>query len=52
MLWMYKHPKIVVTHLDALAHCFATSETIKKLVDENNLRDRVIIPKYGEIVPL
>lgn len=49
---MYKHPKIVVTHLDALAHCFATSTTIKKLVDENNLQDRVIIPKDGEIVSL
>ena len=49
---MYKHPKIAVIHLDALAHCFATSITIKKLVDDNNLHDRVIIPQDGEIVSL
>ena len=49
---MFKHPKIVVTHLDCLAHCFSTSKIVKKLVEENNLKDRVIIPKDGEIVHL
>ena len=49
---MFKHPKIVVTHLDCLAHCFSTSKTVKKLVKENNLQGRVIIPKDGEVVHL
>ena len=26
---MYKKPKVIVTHLDSMAHCFCTSETIK-----------------------
>ena len=49
---MFKEPKIIVTHLDCLAHCCSTSKTVKKIVKENNLQDRVIIPKDGEIVHL
>lgn len=49
---LFKKPKIIVTHLDCLAHCFSTSKTIKKVVQDNNLQDRVIIPKDGEIVSL
>jgi len=49
---MYKKPKIIVTHLDSLAHCFCTSKTVKKLVDDNNISDRVITPKDGETVTL
>jgi len=46
------NPKIIVTHLDSMEHCFATSKTMKKLVEGNNLEDRVLIPKDGEIVSL
>ena len=49
---MYKKPKVIVTHLDSMAHCFCTSETIKKFVQENNISDRVIIPKDGETLTL
>ena len=49
---LFKKPKIIVAHLDCLAHCFSTFKTIKKVVQENNLQDRVIIPKDGEIVSL
>ena len=49
---LFKKPKIIVTHLDCQAHCFSTSKTIKKVVEENNLQDRVIIPKDGEIISL
>ena len=49
---LLKKPKIIVAHLDCLAHCFSTFKTIKKVVQENNLQDRVIIPKDGEIVSL
>ena len=43
---------IIVTHLDSMAHCFCTSETIKKFAEENHISDRVIIPKDGETVEL
>ena len=49
---MYKKPKIIVTHLDSLAHCTCTTETMKKFVEENKISDRVIIPKDGETVTL
>ena len=49
---MYKKPKIIVTHLDSMAHCNCTSETIKKFAEENHISDRVIIPKDGETVEL
>ena len=47
---MFKHPKVIVTHLDSLIHCSCNSETMKKFVEENKLQDRVIIPKDGETI--
>ena len=47
---MYKHPKIIVTHLDSLTHCECTSKTIRKCVEENKIENRVLIPKDGEII--
>ena len=47
---IYKHPKIVVTHLDCLIHCECTSKTIKKIEEENKIQNRVLIPNDGEII--
>ena len=49
---MYKKPKVIVTHLDSMVHCVCTSETMRKFVKENNIVDRVIIPKDGETITL
>ena len=49
---IFKYPIKIVTHLDYLADCICTSETIKKCVKENKLQERVIIPKDGDIISL
>ena len=47
-----KTAKIIPVHLNALAHCLATVDVMKKYVKENKLEDRVIVPNDGEILML
>jgi L-ascorbate metabolism protein UlaG (beta-lactamase superfamily) len=47
-----KTAKIIPVHLNALAHCLATVDVMKKYVKENKLEDRVIVPNDGEILKL
>ena len=47
-----KTAKIIPVHLNALAHCLATVDVMKKYVEENKLEDRVIVPNDGEILKL
>ena len=49
---MFQKPKVIVSLLDSMAHCFSISKTIKKVVEDNNLHDKVIIPKDREIISL
>ncbi len=47
-----KTSKIIPVHLNALAHCLATVDVMKKHFEENKLVDRVIVPNDGEILKL
>ena len=45
-----KNSKILVVHLNSYPHNKYTIETMKKFVEENNMKDRVIVPEDGEII--
>jgi len=47
-----KSAKIITVHMDAINHCVCTREMMRKYVDENKLKDRVFVPKDGEILNL
>ena len=45
-----KDAKILITHLNSYPHNKYTIETMKIFVEENNMKDRVIVPEDGEII--
>ena len=45
-----KNAKILITHLNSYPHNKYTIETMKNFVEENKMRDRVIVPEDGEIL--
>ena len=45
-----KNAKILITHLNSYPHNKYTIETMKKFVEENKMKDRVIVPEDGEIL--
>ena len=45
-----KDAKIIPTHMNSYPHCICTIEKMKKFVEENNMKDRVIVPEDGEII--
>ena len=45
-----KDAKIIPIHMNSFAHCLYTIEKMKKFVEENNMKDRVIVPEDGEIL--
>ena len=47
---LFKGSKILVVHLNSYPHDKYTIETMKKFVEENNMKDRVIVPEDGEIL--
>ena len=47
---LYKDAKILITHLNSYPHNKYTIETMKIFVEENNMKDRVIVPEDGEII--
>ena len=46
---MCKDAKIIPVHMDSYCHCLYTTEKMKKFVEKNKLKDRVIVPCDGEI---
>ena len=36
--------------MNSYPHCIYTIEKMKKFVEENNMKDRVIVPEDGEIL--
>ncbi|OUR95804.1 hypothetical protein A9Q84_14985 [Halobacteriovorax marinus] len=44
--------KIIANHMDALDHCRMSREDLTKLLSENDLMNRVVIPNDGESVHL
>ncbi len=48
----WKSVKIITVHMDAINHCICTKEIMRKLVEENKLGDRVLIPSDGEMLTL
>ena len=42
--------KLIAVHMDAVNHTTINSDQARKFVKENNLADRVNIPREGEIL--
>ena len=47
-----KNAVIIPVHMDSFCHAAATTESMKKFVNDNNLQDRVIVPVDNEILKL
>jgi len=44
------HGKVILNHLDTLDHCLIDRKKIKKLVEDNKLSSKAVIPEDGEEV--
>ena len=49
---MCKNSIIIPVHMDSYPHCSYTTKTMKKIVEDNNFQDRVIVPLDGEKLEL
>ncbi|MFT3910029.1 MAG: MBL fold metallo-hydrolase [Ferruginibacter sp.] len=44
--------KLIAVHMDTVNHCFAKRVDLKKILEENKLESKIIIPADGEVMNL
>ena len=47
-----KNAKIIPAHMNSFPHCLFNVDLMKKYAKDNNIQDRVLVPKDGEILKI